>query len=697
MGWRTKRGGAASNARSDGHVGARRSGAFRSRPGPLSPALATLNPARRSLARRALLSVSAAICLTASVPSLATAAETCPNEQLRGESNVNPATGQPYSVQLPDCRAYELVSPANAGGWEAPAAPHLIAGQDSEVLVSPAGSIFYESQTQAPETGALENGNYLRVFRSHRTPAGWVTRSLVSTSTLGNVLLADVASTGSRALVQTTIGLSPEDIDNPTNGTAEGGLDLYVVEEGQPPRLVTHGPVPSPTEPTAGTGLANFDLTAVAFESKTSLALPNSPGESTAGCYLWADDGDRFAATASPPADPCTEFAVSAGGRAIVRAGPETGESDLFASYFAKTENDLLGTIELAGPEAHFTAMSPDGETVYLTTDEHLVPDSGGADAGNDIYAVNLRRAIPGSGLPKPPAITCVSCEAGGSPNSAAAQYVGQSGDGSHVFFTVAGALYTYSAQGVKQIASAADAVESPVFSNDGRYTVASTAEAIAPNDADGSPDLYLFSEGAAPQLITIPESSAEYHARAVSDAGNRILYEADTNGASLIDEWSSGEQTQISPIGTKNDVVLGATGPELEDIFFRLNQALIPADRNGGTTDIYDARVGGGFPAARESASLSQTPNPVAPDPPSYSPNLSVSSIAPPGLLPDTATLRATAPRKPLTRAQKLTAALKKCRQSKKKAGRKRCERGARGRFEIRHATAKRDSSGGR
>ena len=38
-------------------------------------------------------------------------AEECPNEQLRGESDVDEKTGVALSRELPDCRAYELVTP----------------------------------------------------------------------------------------------------------------------------------------------------------------------------------------------------------------------------------------------------------------------------------------------------------------------------------------------------------------------------------------------------------------------------------------------------------------------------------------------------------------------------------------------------------------------------------------------------------
>ena len=64
--------------------------------------------------------VFAAVCALASALALssapALAAAACPNEQVRAESDLNPETGVPFSMQLPECRAYEMVTPALKNG-----------------------------------------------------------------------------------------------------------------------------------------------------------------------------------------------------------------------------------------------------------------------------------------------------------------------------------------------------------------------------------------------------------------------------------------------------------------------------------------------------------------------------------------------------------------------------------------------------
>ena len=70
----------------------------------------TMVSARRALASVSVLGLLACVLALVLSASPAMAAE-CPNEQLRKESNVDPSTGRPFSTELPDCRAYEMVSP----------------------------------------------------------------------------------------------------------------------------------------------------------------------------------------------------------------------------------------------------------------------------------------------------------------------------------------------------------------------------------------------------------------------------------------------------------------------------------------------------------------------------------------------------------------------------------------------------------
>lgn len=103
----------------------------------------------------------------------ALASEGCPNEQVRAESKVDPATGQPYSLSLPECRAYEMVTPLEKQQHDA-----LTTFNPTQVFASALGSAIefvsqgdyaqaesYEARTIAPQNP----------YVARRTSAGWVT------------------------------------------------------------------------------------------------------------------------------------------------------------------------------------------------------------------------------------------------------------------------------------------------------------------------------------------------------------------------------------------------------------------------------------------------------------------------------------------------------------------------------------------
>ncbi|MGH2853054.1 MAG: hypothetical protein ACRDLF_02535 [Solirubrobacteraceae bacterium] len=108
-------------------------------------------------------------------PALATEAPQCPNEQLRGESNVNPATGQPYDLQLPGCRAYEMVSPAEKGGSSAEGNLGLPVSPSGEAVAFTSQNAFGDAENY--QVGALGAAQNPYVARRHL--AGWVTTSVL--------------------------------------------------------------------------------------------------------------------------------------------------------------------------------------------------------------------------------------------------------------------------------------------------------------------------------------------------------------------------------------------------------------------------------------------------------------------------------------------------------------------------------------
>jgi hypothetical protein len=90
--------------------------------------------------------------------------QVCPNEQLRIE--------QPFGLTLPDCRAYEMVSPAETDGQDA---------TDIHIHTVPRSSVSGEAFTYASRGvfgSAAEGGAVENQFLARRGPGGWATQSI---------------------------------------------------------------------------------------------------------------------------------------------------------------------------------------------------------------------------------------------------------------------------------------------------------------------------------------------------------------------------------------------------------------------------------------------------------------------------------------------------------------------------------------
>jgi hypothetical protein len=201
-------------------------------------------------------------------------------------------------------------------------------------------------------------------------------------------------------------------------------------------------------------------------------------------------------------------------------------------------------------------------------------------------------------------------------------------------------------------------------LNNEGRLFF-NTADALVPQDSNGTEDVYEYE----PAGIKGPE-------------GNELCTEASETFSGRSDGCvnliSSGKSTQESAFLDASE-----SG---NDVFFLTKAQLSPIDTDS-SDDVYDAHVCTNAspciayptvesPPCTTEASCKASPSPqpsVFGAPPS-------ATFQGPGNLTPAAVVKAKA--KPLTRAQKLSAALKTCKRDKKKAKRVGCEKTARKRY---------------
>jgi len=127
---------------------------------------------------------------------------------------------------------------------------------------------------------------------------------------------------------------------------------------------------------------------------------------------------------------------------------------------------------------------------------------------------------------------------------------------------------------------------------------------------SNGNNNAFDAEIGSERQWLGLVQEQYAMHSRAVSEEGSRIVFTTAeplspgaTNGLENAYEWhqepgaSEGEVSLISSgSGSQsvNDVVISADG---KNVFFLTSQGLVAQDTDGAP-DVYDARLGAGFPA---------------------------------------------------------------------------------------------------
>ena len=408
-------------------------------------------------------------------PAVASApADACPNAQFRSGP----------SERLPDCRAYEQVSPAEKNGLDAVT---IQAPGDSEASACEAGeacTVVYMN-SGAAFNGTLGNESP-NAYLATRTAGGWQTTTLTPPTLQAPANgAAKLAYAFSSDLSQAVLRVPLQQL---TEGAPAGVYNLFLRRPGGGYSLVTPI-VPSPS-PQAGCGDcfegedvpafagASSDFSRILFETNDSL-VEGAPGGSVENLYEIGAGHVRLVgilpdgtipaqgASAGGGIDAVNEHARDLdhaisqdGSRVLFEAVADGGAPD--PSQDGKTElYDRIGgisTAEVSAPatgaepsdcetrgrvcapgSARFWAASADGSLVYftskaaLTRESNTGPESGSGaeDPGDDLYRDDVESGV----------LTDLTVD-NKDPNGAGVLGVaGSSEDGSYVYFVADGYL----------------------------------------------------------------------------------------------------------------------------------------------------------------------------------------------------------------------------------------------------------------
>jgi hypothetical protein len=649
----------------------------------------------------------------------------CPNEQLRDENN---------STRLPECRAYEMVTPLYKEGF--PVNPQTFSDE---------GAVAYSSfgSFAGNTVGAI-----LNEYVARRSSAGWTTTSPGPPSTMYE-----------RYGLNSVEALSPDLrssmwIDRRGEAPADDGFFYYLRGPDGSLTRVGRGAIPGVTQEAPYTQEASADLTHVVFAHGSSglgdpelAALYEYVGTGNEGPPLSVSVDNTGTST---PGEACPA-GMSADGRVIAfNSGCNAGGAlQLWArvggsatvavshSECTRTSSDPGGACN-ALATAEFAGMATDGSRVYFTSAQQLV--NGDTDQTNDLYECEIP---PGAPAPVGAANPCASLtEVSHNASGADVQsVVNVSEDGSRVYFIAKGALaanlgsndaapvagdenlYVWQKDAAhpagqmtfiaKLEANDIGGAQSTV---DGRYLIFTTASRLLTSDTDEAPDVYRydadthgllrlstdssgtggnepgFGAGIPPSKSISAFPAQRARPTAMTSDASTVIFEtaealspADSDGVTDVYEWHEGQVSLISNGGGSLTLRLGALGITRsgQDIFFSTGQPLTAGD-SGTESDIYDARIEGGFPVTAPapcSGEACQGSPPPQPQPQPQPPGISASAaFNGPGSPLTAEAPPATQPKpKPQTAAQKLAKALRTCKAKHSKKKRTACEKKAR------------------
>lgn len=543
-------------------------------------------------------------------------------------------------------RGIELVSPAGSDPYDVHYAAMTPDG--GSVLLSSKGTFAGATPDGA---SAYEDDLYW----SRRGSNGWdVSWALPGSDIPTWTQPLAVADGGNAYVMATPQPLSPDDVD-------DLGTDLYLYDDGAY-TLLSGGPgdVPGNTDSIEEPAWVSPGLDRAVFTTPSAL-LPadQSPGRDV---YEWVKGSGLRLVSVDDAGDTgtsgdarfgegmFTRNAVSADGRTIVFSTTRSldpSDGDTSRDTYARIGGTSTVLVSAAGGDlATFVGAAADGTMACFETAAQLEPSDVNGDV--DVYCRSLAGGTPG-------ALTRVSTSTGVPERASGdASPLGVSDDGSHVFFVSSQqltpdgpsgspAIYVHHDGMTELVAPLVASDLSPLngellgqeatrpfrMTADGRTAVFVTASQDAAGDADNAKDVYRWQDGTL-TLVSRPPAGAPVTdapavlptgfngnfqfapQRTMSPDGRQVFFEttesldpADTDGGAVdVYEDDAGAIALVSPAGgDPADVHDAGSSPDGVDVYLTTTAGLLPQDTDMGQLDVYDARVGGGFPQPPPSA----------------------------------------------------------------------------------------------
>lgn len=554
------------------------------------------------------------------------------------------------AFSLPDNRVYELVSPpdkngGDVGGGEGFLKPPASAYGQSSVSGS---AITYAS---AASFGDAQSAQLSTQYLSTRGPSGWTTHAISPPATPTQIelrlepfdfftpeLTAWVFAWKNPSLTQD----APPKIENLYLG--EAGADAYQLIDGGTPAN------PGESYEVVAVG-ASSDLRHVVFEADEALT-PGAPAGGAWSLYEWTPGAPLRLVSVLPGPG---EVAASSGrdpGSQINRP-PNLVSSDGSRIFWIDggeqlyVREDGASTVQLNASQrtpslgdgtARFVAATPDGSRAFFI-DETALTNATGDNGGLYEYSFAGDR------------LTDLTPDAGGSPGTEGV--LGTSEDGASIYFVASASLPSKAVPGAGQPSAGGHNL---YLARDGALTFIATLSSedsddwtesfnertaeVAPDGGNlafvskapltgyvntdlntGEPDAEVFLYDAGAEALrcvscnpsgerpigpaSVPTARGTEHLpRYLAEDGQRLFFDskdallpAASNGKQNVYEYENGAIYLISAGTSNEDSTLVDTSANGDNVFFTTRSQLVPGDQDENS-DMYDARVDGGFPA---------------------------------------------------------------------------------------------------